>query len=79
MDVWVPQSVEDGQQDETSGTDDRKDDTDNTASLLNLCGVVRQSSRVTEPSFRDKCKVEDDDCNCAASDEEWFEALRANI
>lgn len=79
MDVWIAQSIEDGQQDETSCTNDREDDTNDAASLLDLCSVVRQSTRVSEPSLGNECQVKDDDCDRAASDEKWFEALRANV
>jgi len=79
VNVWIAQCVEDGQQDETSGANDCSDHTNDATGLLDLGCVVCQSTSVSEPSFRNECQIEHNDCDCASGDEERFETLRADV
>ena len=79
VNAWIAQCVEDGQQDETSGANDRSNHTNDATGLLDLCRVVCQSARVSEPSFRNECQIKHNDSDCASRDEERFETLRADV
>jgi hypothetical protein len=79
MHVRVSPSVEDGQQDQTYGTPDRKEDGNPRASLVKSPLVWHQFSCMSKPTFRHKCKIEEDNGDDTAGNKEGLEPLGSNV
>jgi len=79
VNVRVPQRIEDREQDQSHGTHNRSQYGHDTASLLDLGSVMRQSAPVSQPSLGDEGKVEDDDSDGTTGNEQGLETLRADV
>ena len=79
MHVRVSGRVEDGEKDQTSGTDARKQNGESTQDLLGDRVILRKTSPVSKPSLRDKSQDEGDHGRRTAGDEERIAPItRAN-
>lgn len=75
----MPQRIKARQQNQAQRTRNREKDRPNSTCLIEPALVRHQLPRVSQPSLRQKRKIEKDNCHHAAGDEQGFEMLGANV
>lgn len=78
QDVIVPR-IEDAQQDQARGADERKEYTQAAEHLFGCGEVPRQTAAVPEPALREKGGVNEESCDGRAGDEEGLDGGSTNV
>ena len=79
MQVGVMLGIEDGQENQTTRSGNRKENRRDRAGLVGDTLVRNELSSMTKPSFRQKGQIQKDHGDDTANDEEGLNALGANI
>lgn len=73
---WVMPGIEDSQEDQPDGANDREGNGEAAENLLRDVIVVSEAASVSQPSFGNERNVEGDDHNGRGGDENWFPITR---
>lgn len=79
MQARVLDGVEDGQEDQTGGPGNGEEDREDSACLVEETFIRNELASVSQPPFRQKGQIQEDNHDHASSDEERLQPLRTYI